>query len=107
VGISRQAALAAILAALPRSADTAHLGFIAGTGTYFQNHDIIDREFNDTCAVSLGSSSASFTAAGGSGTIPVAAASNCSWTVLTNAPWIHATSGTSGARNSPAAYGEC
>jgi uncharacterized protein (TIGR03437 family) len=83
---------------------TAHLGFTAGTGTYFQNQDIIDWQFNDTCAVSLASSTASFTAAGGSGAIPVTAASNCSWTVLTDASWIHATSGTSAVGNGLAAY---
>jgi len=82
----------------------AYLGFSAGTGSFWENHDIVTWQFNDGCAVSIGSATASFGAAGGSGSIPVTAAPGCSWPVLTTAPWIHLTTPAVAAGNGAAGY---
>jgi len=57
------------------------------------------------CAVSIDSSSASFSSLGGAGTpIAVSAASGCAWTATTAANWITVTSGASGSGNGAVTY---
>ncbi len=48
------------------------------------------------CTYSISPTSKTFKAGGGTGTVSVtASASNCAWTAVSNAAWIHITSGTS------------
>ena len=56
------------------------------------------------CTYSLGSSSASIAAAGGSGTVGVSSGSTCTWTASSGASWISITSGGSGTGNGSVAF---
>jgi hypothetical protein len=49
-----------------------------------------------TCTYTLGTSSASFSASGGMGSVALTTGSTCAWTAVSNAAWITVTSGTSG-----------
>src|SRR5204863_9163454 len=59
---------------------------------------------SSTCGVSLGSVPASVSAAGATGTIPVTAASTCSWTAASSAGFLTVTSGASGTGNGSVGY---
>jgi uncharacterized repeat protein (TIGR01451 family) len=53
---------------------------------------------------SISPSSQSFSAAGGTGSVTVAAAAGCSWTAASNVPWTSITSGASGTGNGTVNY---
>jgi len=59
-----------------------------------------------SCSLSLSSTSQSFAAAGGTGTVNVVlgAGSNCAWTASSNAAWITVTGGASGTDNGTVSY---
>jgi hypothetical protein len=57
-----------------------------------------------TCAVTLGNVTTNVSAAATSGSIPVTAASNCSWTAASSASFLTITSGTSGTGNGSIGY---
>ncbi|MBP6715457.1 MAG: hypothetical protein KA205_01230 [Acidobacteria bacterium] len=52
-----------------------------------------------TCPISLSSGSTQLAADGGAGSVSVAAADDCAWTVTTSAAWLSFTSATSGTGN--------
>lgn len=56
------------------------------------------------CTYSISPTSASYAAAGGSGTVAVTAGGGCAWTAASNASWITITSGSSGSGNGSVAY---
>jgi hypothetical protein len=56
------------------------------------------------CSFSIAPSSASYTIAGGSGSVSVTAASGCGWTAVSNASWIHVTAGANGNGNGTVDY---
>ena len=61
--------------------------------------------FQSVCTYSLSSSSKSFTASGGTGSVSVAASSNsCNWTAISNISWITIISGSSGTGNGMVNY---
>jgi len=60
--------------------------------------------FTTSCVSALSPSSATFAAAGGSGSIPVTATSGCSWTAISNVSWITITAGSSGTGDGSVAY---
>ena len=51
------------------------------------------------CTYTLSSMSASFTNLGGTGSVMVTTAAGCTWTAVSNVPWITVTSGSSGDGN--------
>jgi hypothetical protein len=57
-----------------------------------------------TCTYSISPSSQSFASAGGTGGVTVTAGVGCAWTAVSNASWIHVTSGASGSGNGTVAY---
>jgi hypothetical protein len=59
---------------------------------------------NAKCIYSTSPSSQLFDASGGTGSVSVAAASVCSWTAVSKAPWITITSGGSGSGNGTVTY---
>jgi hypothetical protein len=56
------------------------------------------------CTYSISPPDAAMPAAGGSGAIAVSAASGCSWTANSTAPWLSVTSGASGSGNGSVAF---
>jgi len=56
------------------------------------------------CSYTLSSSSRSFGAVGGTGTVGVTASVGCAWTATSNVPWITITSGASGSGNGTVSY---
>lgn len=56
------------------------------------------------CTYTLSPTSASYTAAGGKGSVSVVARSDCSWTAISNASWITVTSGSSVTGNGTVGY---
>jgi len=60
--------------------------------------------FTTSCVTALNPSSVTAAAAGGPGTIPIAAPAGCAWTAVSNAAWIAITSGASGTGNGTVAY---
>jgi sugar lactone lactonase YvrE len=60
--------------------------------------------FTTDCVSALSPANATISAAGGSGTIPVAAPSGCAWTATSNAGWITITSGATGSGNGTVDY---
>ena len=56
------------------------------------------------CTFTLATTSASLPAAGGTGTITVTGPAACTWTAVSNAPWIHITSGGSGSGDGTANF---
>jgi Zn-dependent metalloprotease len=57
-----------------------------------------------TCTFSINPTSASFPAAGGSGSVSVTAAAGCNWTAVSNAAFLTITSGASGSGNGTVNY---
>lgn len=57
-----------------------------------------------TCSFSINPTSASFAAAGGSGSVTVTTAAGCNWTAASNDAFITITSGTSGSGNGTVSY---
>lgn len=57
-----------------------------------------------TCSATLNPTSATYTAAGGSGTFDVTTGAGCDWTAVSNDSWIHVTSGGSGTGNGTVGY---
>lgn len=57
-----------------------------------------------TCTFSLAPTSQSFPAAGGSSSVSVTTQQGCSWSAVSNAPWITITSGTSGTGSGTVMY---
>jgi glucose/arabinose dehydrogenase len=49
-----------------------------------------------TCAFSISPSANSLSAAGGGGSVTVTATAGCAWTAVSNADWVHITSGSNG-----------
>jgi uncharacterized repeat protein (TIGR01451 family) len=60
--------------------------------------------FTTSCVSALNPSSATATAAGGTGAIPVTAPTGCGWTAVSNAAWIAIASGASGSGNGTVGY---
>src|SRR6185295_11369278 len=56
------------------------------------------------CSYQLSPTNASFTAAGGTGSVAVAAPGGCGWTATANDGWITITSGTNGNGNGSVGY---
>ena len=56
------------------------------------------------CSYSIGSTSASMAAQGGTGTVAVSAGGNCAWSASSGAGWISITSGGSGTGNGSVAF---
>ncbi len=56
------------------------------------------------CSYSISPSSATITAAGGTGEVAVSTTSNCSWTAVSNAAWITITGGASGTGTGSMSY---
>jgi hypothetical protein len=56
------------------------------------------------CSSSINPTSQTFTASGGTGTVAVTAPAHCSWTAVSNDPWIVVTSGGSGTGNGTVTY---
>ena len=56
------------------------------------------------CTYTLSSMSASFTNLGGTGSVMVTTAAGCTWTAVSNVPWITVTSGSSGNGNGTVSY---
>jgi hypothetical protein len=56
------------------------------------------------CTYTLSSMSASFTNLGGTGSVMVTTAAGCTWTAVSNVPWITVTSGLSGNGNGTVSY---
>ena len=57
-----------------------------------------------SCTYTISPSQASFGSAGGTGSISVSSASNCSWTASSEATFVHITSGSSGSGNGTVTY---
>ena len=57
-----------------------------------------------TCTYSINPTSASYAAAGGTGSVSVTAATGCAWTAVSNATFITITSGASGSGNGTVGY---
>ena len=57
-----------------------------------------------TCAPTISPTSANVVAAGGTGSVPVTAATGCTWTATSNAPWITVTAGATGSGAGSVAY---
>jgi Zn-dependent metalloprotease len=57
-----------------------------------------------TCSFSINPTSASYAAAGGSGSVSVTAPAGCAWTAVSNATFITVTSGSSGSGNGTVNY---
>ncbi len=60
--------------------------------------------FTTSCASALSPSSATVPATGGTGSIPVSAATGCAWTAASNVTWIAISSGNSGNGNGTVDY---
>jgi uncharacterized repeat protein (TIGR01451 family) len=60
--------------------------------------------FTTSCVSAVNPSSATATASGGTGAIPVSAGANCAWTAASNATWIGISSGNSGNGNGTVDY---
>ncbi|HUI57792.1 MAG TPA: protease pro-enzyme activation domain-containing protein [Bryobacteraceae bacterium] len=60
--------------------------------------------FTTGCISALTVSSATMPSSGGTGTIPVSAATGCTWTAVSNVSWITITSGASGSGNGTVGY---
>jgi subtilisin family serine protease len=56
------------------------------------------------CTYAISPTSASFTSAGGAGSVTVTAGAGCAWTAASNAAWITITSGASGSGNGAVSY---
>ena len=56
------------------------------------------------CTYSISPTSANFGSAGGTGSVSVTAGVGCAWTAVSNASWIHVTSGGSGTGNGTVGY---
>jgi hypothetical protein len=56
------------------------------------------------CAVSISPAVQSFAAGGGAGNVAVTAAAGCSWTAVSNVPWITILSGSSGTGNGTVSF---
>jgi hypothetical protein len=56
------------------------------------------------CTYSISPSSQNFPSSGGTGSVTVTAGGGCAWTAVSNASWIHVTSGASGSGNGAVAY---
>ena len=57
-----------------------------------------------TCSYTVSPASASFSYAGGSGTITVSSQSGCSWSAVSNASWLKVTTGASGSAEGSVGY---
>ena len=57
-----------------------------------------------SCTYSIAPSGQSFPSAGGTGNVTVTAGAGCPWTAVSNATWIHVTSGANGSGNDVVAY---
>jgi len=57
-----------------------------------------------SCNYSIASTNQSFASSGGTGTVNVTTSAGCSWTAMSNAPWINITSGASGTGNGSVGY---
>ncbi len=56
------------------------------------------------CTLSISPTSQSFGSGGGTGSVTVTAGTGCAWTAVSNASWIHVTSGSSGSGNGSVGY---
>jgi len=56
------------------------------------------------CTFDIDPTSRSLGASGGTGSVAVAAGTGCAWTAVSNAAWIHVTSGANGSGNGSAGY---
>jgi len=87
---------------------TAFVGFTAGTGAGWENHDIVNWTFANAaqsiCTYSLSPASAAPGAASATGAVTVTAGAGCTWTAVSNVTWIAITSGASGSGNGAVNY---
>ena len=57
-----------------------------------------------TCAYAISPAAQAIGSAGGSGSVAVTAGAGCDWTAVSNATWLHVTSGASGSGNGAVGY---
>lgn len=74
----------------------------AGTESAFSNE--VTYTVSSSCSYAISPGSASFTAAGGTGSVTVTTSGTCSWTSANPASWITITSGGSGTGNGTVNY---
>lgn len=60
----------------------------AGTAACSSTQTSLNAPTSDKCAVTASSSPTAFTAAGGQGTVAVATARDCTWSISSDAPWV-------------------
>ena len=94
--------------------NTAYVGFTSGTGSGWENHDIVNWSFANTVPTGTPSSGCSYAVAaasplpaifgssGGSGTAAVMAGTGCTWAVTSSASWL--TTSSSGSGNGSVSY---
>ncbi|MGB9178496.1 MAG: M36 family metallopeptidase [Pyrinomonadaceae bacterium] len=77
---------------------------VGNDGTTHTAATNVPTDCGGTCTFSINPTSASYAAAGGSGTVSVTAGTGCSWTAVSNSTFITITGGASGSGNGTVSY---
>ena len=77
---------------------------VGNDGTTHTAATNVPADCGGTCSFSINPTSASFAAAGGSGTVTVTTSAGCNWTAASNSSFITVTSGASGSGNGTVTY---
>ncbi|HEX8649218.1 MAG TPA: M36 family metallopeptidase [Pyrinomonadaceae bacterium] len=77
---------------------------VGNDGTTHTAATDVPTDCGGTCTFSINPTSASFAAAGGTGSVSVTAGAGCSWTAVSNASFITITGGSSGSGNGTVSY---
>ncbi|MGA9996570.1 MAG: M36 family metallopeptidase, partial [Pyrinomonadaceae bacterium] len=77
---------------------------VGNDGTTHTAATNVPSDCGGTCTFSINPTSASYAAAGGSGTVSVTAGTGCTWTAVSNATFITITGGASGSGNGTVSY---
>jgi hypothetical protein len=77
---------------------------VGNDGTTHTAASDVPSDCGGTCTFSISPTSASFAAAGGTGSVTVTAGAGCAWTAVSNASFITITSGASGSGNGTVNY---
>ena len=77
---------------------------VGNDGTTHTAATNVPSDCGGTCTFSINPTSASYAAAGGSGTVSVTAGTGCSWTAVSNSSFITVTGGASGSGNGTVSY---
>ncbi|HEX6622968.1 MAG TPA: M36 family metallopeptidase [Pyrinomonadaceae bacterium] len=82
------------------------MGFsaVGNDGTTHTAATNLPSDCGGTCTYSINPTSASYAAAGGSGTVSVTTSTGCAWTAVSNASFITVTGGASGSGNGTVSY---